>query len=148
MRTHGHFVGSKPSDPRPPGYSAWASMRKRCNNPKTKNYKHYGGRGIRICERWDSFANFIADMGPPPAGTSLDRIDVNGNYEPSNCRWATWEQQHNNRRNNRLITIAGRTQGVTKWARELGVSRSVLLKRLALGWLPFEPTPIGLGEPA
>lgn len=73
-------------------------MKKRCNNPKNHNYPYYGGRGIRVCERWNDFENFLADMGVRPEGTTLDRKNSNGNYEPDNCRWATKVEQRNNRR--------------------------------------------------
>ena len=73
-------------------------MRQRCSNPNNIGYSNYGGRGITVCERWQTFENFLADMGHPPRGKSLDRINVNGNYEPSNCRWATSFEQARNKR--------------------------------------------------
>lgn len=79
-------------------YTSWDTMTQRCTNPNNIAYKWYGGRGITICERWRKFANFLIDMGDRPEGTTLDRIDSNGNYEPSNCRWATRDVQHANQR--------------------------------------------------
>jgi hypothetical protein len=92
---HGHTVNKKPT----PTFNSWSSMRDRCRRRKAAAYPNYGGRGIKVCDRWaDSFENFLADMGERPAGTSLDRIDPLGNYEPGNCRWATAQEQSRNRR--------------------------------------------------
>ena len=85
-----------------PTYNSWMQMRRRCRDPKHGQWANYGGRGITVCDRWrDSFANFLADMGERPDGTSIDRIDNDGNYEPGNCRWATPLEQSHNKRNTR-----------------------------------------------
>jgi hypothetical protein len=116
-------------------YRVWVEMRKRCRNPKRSNYHLYGARGIRVCDRWERFDNFLADMGPRPSSRhSLDRIDPDGHYEPGNVRWATATQQARNKRTNRRITYDGRTQLLTDWANELGIRKSVLHWRLAQGW--------------
>lgn len=80
-------------------YAAWTAMRERCNNPTCHKFHLYGGRGIKVCERWDSFESFYADMGPRPKGYSIERVDNDGSYEPSNCKWATKLEQNRNRRN-------------------------------------------------
>lgn len=84
---------------RPPEYAIWSMMRQRCNNPNNKDFPNYGGRGIKVCQRWDSFANFIADVGSrPPGNMTIERVDNEGDYEPSNCIWLPKSQQSRNRR--------------------------------------------------
>jgi len=115
-------------------YLIWCNMRNRCTNPKRNNYSDYGGRGITFCERWASFDNFLADMGEPPSDQhSLDRIDSNGNYEPSNCRWATTSEQLNNKRTTRWIEINGRTQSLAQWCREFGLNSGSVRGKLRRG---------------
>jgi len=119
-------------------YWPWRSMRQRCRDPKSKAYRYYGGRGITVCQRWDeSFENFVEDMGPRPSlQHSIDRIDVNGNYEPNNCRWATIGEQSVNRRNTVRITAFGATKCLTEWSEETGVNRATIRARLRKGWDP------------
>lgn len=114
-------------------YIIWAHIKSRCNDSNCKSYEHYGGRGISVCERWSKFENFLADMGHRPNGKTIDRIDVNGNYEPSNCRWATWKEQANNTRKNVRLTYLGRTQTISQWADELGIPRTAIRTRYYKG---------------
>lgn len=123
-------VGALPAS-QSPEYRTWAAMRARCTNPKAASYRHYGGRGISVCERWSSFANFLADMGPRPPGMSIDRYpDNDGNYEPGNCRWATNREQSNNRRITRFAEHEGQRKPISEWARELGANYDVLFQRI------------------
>ena len=116
-------------------YKSWCHIKYRCDNPKFKAYLRYGGRGITYDPRWASFEAFLADMGEKPQGRySIDRIDNNGDYTKSNCRWATDDQQANNNDHPRLITYVGITQSITRWARQIGMSRLTLSGRLRSGW--------------
>jgi hypothetical protein len=101
--THGHSRLHKQTGKRghTPEYITWRGMLQRCNNPSAANFQRYGGRGISVCERWESFENFLADMGPRPPAHTIDRIDVNGHYESGNVRWATAKEQTRNRRRGR-----------------------------------------------
>lgn len=116
-----------------PTYAAWANMRYRCNTPSCHAYDYYGGRGIKVCDRWNSFENFLQDMGEKPDGLSLDRIDNNGDYTPENCRWASAYTQMKNRRKT-LLRGFGLELPIAEWANIAGVSLSTFDKRLRAGW--------------
>lgn len=137
-RTRTHGMSSAPI------YKLWSSMLQRCYDESHADFQNYGARGISVCVRWWSFETFFEDMGHRPEGMSLNRIDNDGNYEPGNCRWATFKQQHRNKRTNRLLEFRGVTQCLTDWAAQLGMATSTLEKRLDKGWsvaMAFE-TPI------
>lgn len=132
-----------------PEYQSWNHMKGRCLNPQDKAYKNYGGRGISACQRWiDSFESFLEDMGPQPSPQhTLDRYpDMNGNYEPSNTRWASTREQMYNIRTNHMITIDGHTACLGEWLHIKGINRQTFHGRVALGWsekealtLPLQP---------
>lgn len=132
-----------------PLFKTWVEMRYRCEKPHKDNYKHYGGRGIKVCERWQNFANFVADMGERPEGATLDRIDHDGNYSPENCRWASAIQQMNNMRTNRLLTIDGEQMTMADAARKWGLSTGTVWNRLKLGWTESDAVkrPLVRGRP-
>jgi hypothetical protein len=116
-------------------YVAWTTMNKRCVNPRTAKFPRYGGRGIVVCERWKhSFPNFLADMGECPPGMSIERRDNDGNYEPSNCYWATPKEQANNTRRNRWLIFQGETRTLSDWAERVGIHRRTISSRLKMGW--------------
>ena len=119
---------------RHPLYSIWSSMRDRCNNPKNHAFHNYGGRGIKVCNRWDDFTKFKNDMGKRPRLHSLDRIDNNGNYEPSNCHWANRSQQMANCRINVNVKFRGEIKNLTEWSRITKIPRPCLRARLRRGW--------------
>lgn len=123
------------STPRTREYNSWSQMKARCNNKNNPAYGHYGGRGISVCRRWsNSFENFLSDMGGCPVGMTLDRINTNGHYRPSNCRWATRRQQQNNTRRNHRITHKGQTYSMAEWTRRMGFKKSILSARIGRRW--------------
>lgn len=113
-------------------YNIWQSMKQRCSLPSTSCYKYYGGRGIKVCEEWQKFEPFYhwAISNGYADNLTIDRINVNGNYEPSNCRWITIKEQASNTRRNHHITFNGETKTVKEWADKLGINHSTLLERL------------------
>ena len=118
-----------------PWYNSYRSMMDRCENPNAHNYNLYGGRGIEICEDWhdiEKFEEWVKSSGYEK-GLTLERIDVNGNYEPSNCTWATRKEQANNRRNTTYVTIDGVTKTISEWAEFSGINRSTLNNRYCQG---------------
>lgn len=120
-------------------YEIWCGIKKRCNNPRATNYQWYGGRGITVCDRWQhDFMAFFSDMGPRPTPQhTIERIDNNGAYEPSNCRWATMQEQINNRRlspRSHILAWNGEAKTVSEWARQLSVAPQAVTQRLKLGW--------------
>jgi hypothetical protein len=113
-------------------YRAWQNMKNRCLNKNTTQYKDYGGRGIEVCSEWlECFENFFKDMGKKPSEKhSIDRIDNNGNYEPSNCRWSTRSEQNSNTRQNNFFEYKGAIKTITQWSECLGVTQKVLRNRI------------------
>lgn len=144
-----HIVASKNTQHGMNGtrvHTIWVGMRARCTQESNPNWKNYGGRGIRICNRWlESFEAFLEDMGEPPSPEhSIDRIDNDGNYEPGNCRWATRKEQCNNRRYRTGIltktaaTLNGETRMVREWCDILNLTPTTVRTRLLIGWSPEE----------
>lgn len=126
-------------------YAVWLGMKSRCYNPNSNSYSRYGGRGIQVCEEWMMFANFCEwalengyDKSAPFGKCTLDRIDVNGNYEPSNCRFVDFSTQANNRSSNRYATINGETDTIANWARRLGLRQKTVTQRMHRGCSPEE----------
>ena len=121
-------------------YKTWRNMKSRCSNPNATKYSIYGGRGIKVCDEWNNnymaFYNWSINNGWKPE-LSIDRINENGNYEPTNCRWADAVTQNNNLRSNHNVTYNGRTQSVYAWAKELGINKKTLSERIRRGW-PIE----------
>lgn len=120
-----------------PLYGTWFQMISRCENPNQNHYDRYGGRGIKVCDEWHDFWQFVKwsdSVGGRPKGYTLDRIDNNGNYEPNNCRWADWRTQTTNKSSNVFIEFEGQTKTVTEWAEFLNLHPHTLQERLKKGW--------------
>jgi hypothetical protein len=116
----------------------WMNMRARCGNPNHQYWADYGGRGIVVCERWQTFMNFFADMGRCPEKHTIERVDNDRGYEPENCRWATMLEQGRNKRNNRLLTMGGESHHAAEWARRVGINAGAILYRKRAGWTDEE----------
>lgn len=131
-RRHGNFVhGMKLT----PEYAVWKQMRQRCSNPNNHAFQHYGGRGIAVCDRWQSFENFLADMGSRPSPKhSLERKDNLLGYSPGNVKWSTKSEQMRNTRVNHILTARGISQCLAAWAELAGIAESTIRKRCRLGW--------------
>lgn len=117
-----------------PTYNSWSNMKRRCLNEENHNYPDYGGRGITIQEDWHDFECFLRDMGSRPDGTTLDRIDSDGDYTKENCRWATAQQQILNRRNTPMLTIRGVTKSLYEWSLQSSVAYQTIWRRIRMGW--------------
>lgn len=130
--SHGHNQRGKRSTT----YNVWSGMLSRCSNYLHPGYKNYGGRGITVCKRWESFENFLTDMGCRPAGMSIDRINNDGNYEPGNCRWATRREQNLNMRRTIIISAFGEKKPLSIWAEAKGMPFMMLYKRIKKGMSP------------
>jgi len=134
--THRHSFGGRITQE----YRAWTNMKQRCLNPKSLNFVNYGGRGIKVCDKWiHSFENFFQDMGPKPSAVfSIERINNNGNYEPSNCKWASRREQNINRRNTGFFTALGQSKTIRQWSELTGLPIGTIRSRIKHGFLPDE----------
>lgn len=119
-------------------YTIWKAMCRRCAKESAAEFANYGGRGISVCERWKKFENFLEDMGEPPDGLTIERVDNEGNYDLSNCRWATYKDQLNNRRNSRFLEAFGKRQTMQQWAEEMKMPTTTLKNRIDRAGWPVE----------
>lgn len=126
---HGHALARRTR-----AYNTWADMRNRCTCQQSDTYQHYGARGITVCERWDRFENFLADMGEPPPGHSIERIDNNKGYSKDNCKWATHLEQMRNTRRAKKLTALGVTGCLSELCEHFDMPYQVVRSRLKLGW--------------
>jgi hypothetical protein len=129
-------------------FSTWTDIKSRCYNKNLKHYSRYGGRGIKVCQRWlDSFENFYKDMGKRPSDNhSIERIDNDGDYSPNNCKWATLIEQANNKRTSHYITIKGKTKTIAEWSKITGLSIAMIWYRIKAGYTKeslIDKKPIG-----
>jgi len=125
--THGDWGSSE--------YTTWDAMLARCRNPEYESYSHYGGRGIKVCDRWLTYENFLSDMGRKPSKQhSIDRIDNDGDYCPGNCRWATQSEQNRNTSRNLMLTFNGLTMCAADWGDSLGIPGGEISRRIRRGW--------------
>ncbi len=131
---HGHTLNGIRSKT----YITWYNMIQRCTNLNHRSYKHYGGRGIKVCEAWLSFESFFQDMGERPPNMSIDRIDNDGDYCSENCKWSTPKEQARNMTTNRLITIDDITKCLAEWCYQYNLSRDTVDERMRRGWTPEE----------
>lgn len=131
VSTHGHTQGGSSKL-----YRIWAGMKHRCMNPKNKNWDRYGGRGIRVCDQWLKFDGFLRDMGPsfPGPGWTIERVDNDGNYEPSNCAWIPYFRQMANTCNSKRIRIGDEEHNLADWCKRHGIAYHMALYRLKAGW--------------
>ena len=139
-RKHGGYVGGKPTRT----MRIWKNMIQRTCNPNCPMYSRYGGAGIGVCESWQTFKGFIADMGEAQNGLTLERIDNGKGYGPDNCKWATYAEQNRNKSNSKKLTLNGRTQVAADWIAELGLTHDQVYKRIRRGWSDEE---VLLGRP-
>lgn len=132
--THGHKANGRTTRE----YSTWRGMIQRCEDPNFRSYPSYGGRGVRVCPCWrNSFEAFLADMGEKPRGASIERVNVNGDYEPGNCRWATPREQARNRRTNRRVLLDGVIVPLIEACERTGLNYRTIRQRASLKGLPF-----------
>lgn len=133
--THGATRGRTRTGKMPPEYTTWRAMRHRCMAPSCKKFPRYGGRGIRICDRWQDFAVFLADMGPKPSPNhTIERVDNDGHYEPGNCRWATQREQQRNRSSNTVLELDGVRRCLAEWVDVTGINLATIQARKRSGW--------------
>lgn len=132
MLKHGHRKSAKETSPT---WISWRAMNARCYNRGARDYRNYGGRGIRVCRQWRrSFENFLAAMGERPAGKTLERKNNSGDYAPKNCRWATSQEQGKNKRSSVLLTLHGCTATLGEWSKAFGINRHTIMFRIRKGW--------------